>query len=109
MEPQTISSHLTAAEVMQRWPQLPPIGIGIDTGEVIVGNFGSAQRLEYTAIGHHINLAARLCGAADGDQILISTATYALIRDQVIAESVPALRLKGIAEAVEAYQVLGLK
>ncbi len=95
-------------EVMQRWPQLPPIGIGIDTGEVIVGNFGSAQRLEYTAIGHHINLAARLCGAAEGDQILISAATYALVRDQVDAEPVPALRLKGITEAVEAYQVLGL-
>jgi adenylate cyclase len=96
-------------EVMQRWPQLPPIGIGIDTGEVIVGNFGSTQRLEYTAIGHHINLAARLCGAAEGDQILISAATYALVRDHVAAEAVPALRLKGITEAVEAYQVLGLR
>lgn len=96
-------------EVMQRWPQLPPIGIGIDTGEVIVGNFGSAQRLEYTAIGHHINLAARLCGAAEGHQILISAATYALLRDHVEAELVAALRLKGITEAVEAYQVLGLK
>lgn len=95
--------------LMQRWPQLPPIGIGLDTGEVIVGNFGSAQRLEYTAIGRHINLAARLCGAADGNQILISAATYALIRDQIEADPVAALRLKGIAEAVEAYQVLGLK
>ena len=96
-------------ELMQRWPPLPPIGIGIDTGEVIVGNFGSTQRLEYTAIGRHINLAARLCGAADGNQILISAATYALVHDQVNAEAVPALRLKGIAEAVPAYQVLGLK
>ena len=96
-------------EVMQRWPQLPPIGIGIDTGEVIVGNFGSTQRLEYTAIGHHINLAARLCGAAEGHQILISAATHNLTRAQVKAETVPALRLKGIAEAVEAYQVLGQK
>jgi adenylate cyclase len=93
----------------QRWPQLPPIGLGIDTGEVIVGNFGSARRLEYTAVGHHINLASRLCGAAEGDQILISAATYALVRDQIVAEPVAALRLKGLAEAVEAYQVLGLK
>jgi adenylate cyclase len=95
-------------EAMERWPQLPPIGIGIDTGEVIVGNFGSALRLEYTAVGHHINLAARLCGAAEGDQILISAATYAQVRDQVKAVPVPALRLKGISEAVAAYHVLGL-
>ncbi len=96
-------------EVMRRWPPLPPIGIGVDSGEVIVGNFGSTQRLEYTAIGHHINLAARLCGAAEGDQILISAATYALVRDHVEAEPVPALRLKGITVAVSAYQVFGLK
>lgn len=107
---QTACEMLSAHHaVMQRWPELPPIGIGIDTGEVIVGNFGSAQRLEYTAIGHHINLAARLCGAAEGDQILISSATYDLIADRVRAEPVPPLRLKGIAEAVSAYQVLGLK
>ncbi len=99
----------THREVMRRWPPLRPIGIGVDTGEVIVGNFGSAQRLEYTAIGHHINLAARLCGAAEGDQILISAATHALVRDQVEAEPVPALRLKGITEAVAAYQILGLR
>jgi class 3 adenylate cyclase len=96
-------------QVMERWPQLPPIGLGIDTGEVIVGNFGSTQRLEYTAIGRHINLAARLCGAAEGDQILISASAYALVRDQVHAEPIAALRLKGISEAVETYQVLGLK
>jgi class 3 adenylate cyclase len=96
-------------QVMQQWPQLPPIGIGIDTGEVIVGNFGSSQRLEYTAIGRHINLAARLCGAAEGDQILISAAAHQLIRDQIETRPVVPLRLKGIAEAVEAYQVLGLK
>jgi class 3 adenylate cyclase len=107
---QTACEMMTAhREIMQRWPQLPPIGIGIDTGEVIVGNFGSTQRLEYTAIGHHINLAARLCGAAEGDQVLISAVTYALVRAHVSAEAVPALRLKGITEAVSAYQVLGLK
>ena len=96
-------------QVMDRWPQLPPIGLGIDTGEVIVGNFGSTQRLEYTAIGRHINLAARLCGAAEGDQILISANTYALLREQIHAEPIAALHLKGITDAVEAYQVLGLK
>jgi len=46
---------------------------------------------------------------ASKTQILISAATYALVRDQVKAEPVPALRLKGITEAVAAYQILGLR
>ena len=96
-------------QVMEHWPPLPPIGIGIDTGEVIVGNFGSTQRLEYTAIGRHINLAARLCGAADGDQILISPRTYALVSDHVEARPLAPLRLKGITEPIAPYHVLGLK
>ncbi len=99
----------THHDLMKRWPQLPPIGIGIDTGEVTVGNFGSTRKLEYTAIGHHVNLASRLCGAAEGDQILISAATYDLVRDQVHAEPVKELKLKGIAEVVHAYQASGLK
>ena len=96
-------------QVMARWAQLPPIGIGIDTGETIIGNFGSSQRLEYTAIGRHVNLASRLCGAAEGDQILISAATYELVREQVIAQPVIALKLKGITDLVNAYHVLGLR
>jgi class 3 adenylate cyclase len=49
-----------------------------------------------------------LCAAAEGDQILLSAATYALVRDQIQAKPVAPLRLKGIAEAVEPYHVLGL-
>ncbi|HEY4721385.1 MAG TPA: hypothetical protein VII92_06035, partial [Anaerolineae bacterium] len=59
--------------------------------------------------GRHVNLASRLCGAAEGDQILISAAIYALIQDKVAAQALPALKLKGIAEAVEVYEITGLK
>ncbi len=96
-------------QLMQQWESLPPIGIGLDTGDTLVGNFGSARRNEYTAIGRHVNLASRLCGAAEGDQILISAAIYALIQDSVAAQALPALKLKGIAEAVEVYEITGLK
>lgn len=100
-------------QLMRRWESMgweaAPIGIGIDTGETIVGNFGSVNRNEYTAISRHVNLASRLCGAAGGDQILISEDTYALIREIAVVRPVPGLHLKGVAEVVDAYEVLGLK
>lgn len=94
--------------VMARWQgklPLPPIGIGISTGETMMGNFGSVKRLEYTAIGRDVNLAARLCAAADGDQTLISEETYALVAPLVVAEELPPLRLKGIVGEVKCWNV----
>lgn len=97
--------------VMERWRArlvLPPIGIGISTGETMVGNFGSVRRLEYTAIGHDVNLAARLCGAAEADQTLISQSTYDLVRDFVVTQAMPVMRLKGIEGDVHCWNVTGL-
>jgi len=103
----------THRRLMKQWSELgwesAPIGIGIDTGLTIVGNFGSERRHEYTAISHHVNLASRLCGVAEGDQILISADIYERVKDAVVVEPVMGLHLKGVAEIVDAYNVLGLK
>ena len=99
-------------EVMARWAgrvSLPPIGIGISTGATIVGNFGSASRLEYTVIGPDVNLASRLCAAAEGGQTLISRATYDLVGGRVAAEALAPMRLKGIAGDVPVWNVTGLR
>jgi class 3 adenylate cyclase len=99
-------------QVMERWQgrlPLPPIGIGVSTGEVMAGNFGSVKRLEYTVIGHDVNLAARLCGAAEADQTLISQATYDLVKDFVAADELPLMQLKGIAGNVRCWNVRGLR
>ncbi|MBI3764620.1 MAG: GAF domain-containing protein [Chloroflexi bacterium] len=100
-------------EVMKGWAArgLPAvaIGIGISTGPAIVGNFGSNQRSEYTAIGADVNLASRLCGAAEGNQTLISESTYTALKDAIVAEPLPPMHLKGIAEPVKSWAVLSLK
>jgi class 3 adenylate cyclase len=107
-----LDMHRAHHRVMDRWRDrlpLPPIGIGISTGDTMMGNFGSERRLEYTAIGRDVNLASRLCGAAAGDQTLISQSTYDLVKDFAAADDVSGLHLKGIEGDVRAWNVRGLR
>ena len=82
--------------------------IGINTGFCNVGNFGCAQRMDYTVIGGEVNLAARLEQAGDPDGILMSFETYALVREEIDAEEKPPVTLKGIAGEVRAFAVKGI-
>ena len=89
---------------------LPAIHVrmGLHSGECTIGNFGSAEhRLDYTAIGEPVNIAARLQAAADPDTIWISDETRNLIEDRFGTESRGKLTLKGVTEAVGAYEVVG--
>jgi class 3 adenylate cyclase/DNA-binding response OmpR family regulator len=83
-------------------------GIGISSGEAVVGNIGAAQMMNYTAIGDCVNLAKRLQEAAHGGQILVDAETYDLVRGCVQTQSLGAVELKGRATPEAVYDLLGL-
>lgn len=86
----------------------PPlsIGIGINSGPAVVGYIGAARRLDYTAIGDTVNVAARLTERAQPNQILVSQSTWAEIDGQVPGQALPPLRLKGKSEPVPVFEIL---
>jgi adenylate cyclase len=82
--------------------------MGINTGFCNVGNFGSADRMDYTIIGAEANLAARLQSIAEPGHVVISYETFALVRDMVVAHALPPITMKGISREVIPYSVEGM-
>ena len=81
--------------------------MGINTGYCNVGNFGSADRMDYTIIGAEANLAARLQQVAEPGSIVMSYESYALVRDAVRAHPLPPITMKGISREIVPYVVDG--
>lgn len=85
------------------------VGMAIHTGMVVLGNIGSPVKMDYTVIGDAVNMTSRLCSAAGPGQILISQATYDEVQDHVEVRELEPLALRGKAQPVKVYEVLGLK
>lgn len=85
------------------------VGMGINTGEVVMGNLGASSRMNYTVIGDNVNVAARLYNVAKGGEIIISETTYAECRDIVEVDELDPVSVKGKARPIAIYNIKQLK
>lgn len=95
-------------EVAGSHPDWPRFRIGINTGSALIGNIGSDELRNFTAIGDAVNVASRLESAAEPGQVLMGSTTYQLVQHAVRAEAIGALELKGKAHPVEAYRLINV-
>ena len=102
-------NRLNAMWREQEKPELN-IGIGLNSGDMVVGNMGSSSRMDYTLMGDNVNLGARLEGTNKvyGTNIIISEFTYNLVKDHVIARELDLIRVKGKELPVKIYELIDM-
>jgi class 3 adenylate cyclase len=98
-------------ELRRRWAKQGfdlALGVGIAQGYATIGAIGFEGRWDYGAIGTVTNLAARLCGEAQGGQILATGRVAAAVDALVVVEEVGPLALKGLVKPVPAFSIVGM-
>ncbi|MGE5701069.1 MAG: CHASE2 domain-containing protein [Clostridia bacterium] len=98
-----------AERLTEKYGYSVSFGIGLNTGDAVIGNIGAKNRLDYTAIGDTVNMAARLESNAKPGQILISQSTYDLVNHLFDIVALGEIKVKGKEKPVAVYQVMGEK
>ena len=108
-----VEQQARIAELCARWRSEGKaefgVGMGINTGEVVMGNLGASSRMNYTVIGDNVNVAARLYNIAKAGEIVISETTYAECRDTVEADALEPVTVRGKSRPIAVYNVKALK
>jgi len=102
--------HAAMERLNQQWHAMGitetlRVRMGVNTGVVTIGNFGTPERMKYAALGKHVNIAARLQAVCEPGQTVLSYSTYLLVKDEVSCQSLGPMQLKGIHKPVEAFRV----
>ena len=111
----SVEMNRRISELEDTWAEagIPDLRVrmGVNSGPMVVGNMGSAQRMNYTIMGDSVNLAARLEGAnkAYGSNMMISERTYLACAEQVDVRELDTIRVVGKKEAVKVYELLEKK
>ena len=84
------------------------MGIGVNTGSVVVGNIGSERRTKYSVVGSDVNFASRMEAFALAGQVLISASTYSRVKDLVEVDKVLDAEMKGVPGRATLYDVRGI-
>jgi class 3 adenylate cyclase len=83
-------------------------GVGIHTGEAVVGNIGAAQLMSFTAVGETVNFAKRLEEVAGPGQVLVSASVVHALGDQIVTRALDPVMLKAVQDSVTLYEVVSL-
>ena len=107
-----IEMQLAMSQVneLNRAAGLPEVatGIGINSGEVVVGNIGSEMRAKYGVVGHNVNFAGRIESQTEGGQILVSARTREICNGILATRDEKLIHPKGFDEPVTVYEVCGI-
>ena len=84
------------------------MGIGLNSGDVVMGNMGSQEQMNYTVIGDNINLTSRLCGAAQAGQVVVSKSTADAVGKETTLNKLEAIKVKGKERVIDVFEAVAV-